>query len=216
MTQKITFATAVELDIAKNVPAAILAYEKVIEQGNALLDAYINLAFIYWESSNPFESSLFDFRGGRELLEDLGQAWDLCEATLDKAEQIYGKETEIVFWKRYFNYITIGENFSLEERLELVKKPGSSNIPYFSIYILSEDTPEFRLFAQDLYTEAINQPTTKNRYIISMLESYFNDFIEYSSPIDISTITRKTGGCSEYTLHIVGKILSKFRVRFKD
>lgn len=152
---------AVVLDISQKIEQAADAYEEVIELPDAPLDAYINLACLYWHSTDPgqrFTHDFFHVAGTR--------MWDV----LDETESKYSGYPEIKFWRLYFQFTTLGEQPFVEQCLEFVKQPNCTLVPYFHLFDQTNDKvyfPKVKL----LYQEALGHRTTKNRYITSILRN---------------------------------------------
>src|SRR5690606_986033 len=150
------YELAVQMDIDQKLEAAANAYEEIIKEADAPLDSFINLACLYWVSSQPGSSARGEFytRAGEQLY-----------AVLDEAQERFGKQPEIVFWRLYFNQITLGEPTFLDQALDLVDQPNSSPIVYF--YIYAEGNDDYIPFVRRLYEDAQALKTTKNRYSLS-------------------------------------------------
>ena len=153
---------ALVLDIAQKVEQAASVYEEVIHLPDAPLDAYINLACLYWSSTDPgqrFTHNFFYLAGTR--------MW----VVLDEAESKYSTYPEIKFWRLYFQFTTLGEQPFVEQCLEFVKQPNCTLVPYFHIYSQTKEE-QYSPKAKLLYQEVLVHRTAKNRYITSVLENY--------------------------------------------
>ncbi|MAS38355.1 MAG: hypothetical protein CL610_30440 [Anaerolineaceae bacterium] len=161
------YELAVQLDVEQKLEEAANLYEAVIKESNAPLDSFINLACLYWVSSQPGSSARGEFytRAGERMYE-----------VLDEAQERFGKQPEIVFWRLYFNQITLGEPTFLDQALDLVGQHNSSSVIYF--YLYAEGNDDYIPFVRRLYEDAQNLKTTKNRYILSFLDSPSFDWKE--------------------------------------
>ena len=163
----ISFLDALALDIAGKVEHAANAYEQVLQLKDAPIEAFINLACLYWQSTD------FGFNAHYRLsLEFIQKAGRRETEVLDEAERRFGTLPEITFWRMYFAFTSLGEDAFPSEALELVELPNCTNVPYFHIYDQTKDA-KYVPKVMDLYNEAQSTQTTKNRYIISLLDSAF-------------------------------------------
>ncbi|HEY3285078.1 MAG TPA: hypothetical protein VGN26_22625 [Armatimonadota bacterium] len=155
------FSDALETDIAGNLPDAAHLYEQALHDEDAPLDAYLNLAALYWACIDPGCSR------GRSLFTKAAERYD---AVLCEAETKYGYVPEIGFWRLYFAFTILGEPPFEEECKVLVTEPGRTLVPYFYIYGTSHGK-QYVQQAIRLLADCKASPTTKNRYIISVIEA---------------------------------------------
>jgi hypothetical protein len=78
---------------------------------------------------------------------------------LDEAESRFGRNDEIEFWRRYFCFISLGEDESIMERARFVS--SRSLIPYFYLF-LSGDGQAYYSEAQKLLEQVKNGRTAKS------------------------------------------------------
>ena len=160
-----SFSDALQQDIAGNISDAASLYEQSIHGEDVPLDAYLNLAVLYWECTDP------GFNTGRQLPHDLFlRAPERYETVLLAAEQRLGYAPEIKFWKLYFEFTSQGEPPFVEECRILVAEPDSTLVPYFYLYSASNGQQYWQQASQ-LLALCKALPTTKNRYIISIIEA---------------------------------------------
>jgi hypothetical protein len=161
----ITLEDAINLDIEQKIEAASDAYEFILKNPDAKLDAYINLACLYWEVTD------YGFHSAKGLpLAFVHKAGEQMYAVLNMAEQAFGKDPEIEFWRMYFNFTSLGDEPFPKIALEIAQKKEGFLVPYFHIYTQTKD---------EIYLPQVNQLlkiarqtlTTKNRYIVSILEA---------------------------------------------
>jgi len=158
------FNVALEKDIHEDVLGAVGAYEKVIQQ-NGPVDAYMNLAFICWQSTE------YGFNAAYHLpLEFIKLAGERYPKVLQKAETLFPDTPEIEFWKLYFDYMTLGADAFTAQCERLVAQPNCSLVPYFYLYSMS-DGRCFEDEAMDLLKICKSLPTLKNQYIASVIEA---------------------------------------------
>lgn len=152
---------ALELAIGQKFEQAAQEYEVSLTKSDISIDAYINLACLYWESVSPGTTASDTF---------FEQSSKRMYQVLDEAEEKFGKIPEIEFWRLCFNFITLGDPAFPVKALELAKNPKSSLVPYFHVYSQTRDS-KYLPKARKLLEQARLQLTTKNRYIISLLEA---------------------------------------------
>jgi hypothetical protein len=164
------FHKAVELDIAEQFERAAELYELVIKEENPPVDAFLNLAVMYWRCTDLGYWASYNLD-----LSYVKMAQIRCREVLAEARVKLGDIPEVVFWQHYFDYINYGGEYSLsvDKALDFVTQPNSTLVPYFIIYLDSERSSEYLQKAKQLFEEVRLQKTTKNRYIISMLEGEF-------------------------------------------
>lgn len=155
---------AFALEAADRVVEAADVYEDILRSGRVPLDAYFNLAFLYWQSTE------LGFMAALGLDDDfVARAEIRYKEILDECDRAFPGETETIFWRRYFPYASLAEpDFDLE-LMELVHQDGSL-VPYFYLYAASNGS-RFVAEAEELLRVCRPQRTLKNRYIISMIES---------------------------------------------
>jgi hypothetical protein len=87
---------------------------------------------------------------------------------LDEAESRFGRNDEIEFWRRYFCFISLGEDESIMERARFVS--SRSLIPYFYLF-LSGDGQAYYSEAQKLLEQVKNGRTAIK--LVSKTKSVF-------------------------------------------
>jgi hypothetical protein len=155
---------AIQLDINQEYEAAANAYEKLIEEKKASIEHYINLACLYWYVTD------FGINASNSLsVPFIKRAGNRIYSVLQQAVDSFGRVAEIEFWKRYFDFTVIGESAFPEKALSLAVD-GNILIPYFHVYKQTVD--EKYLAKVTMLLEICKAtPTTKHRYIISLLEN---------------------------------------------
>lgn len=154
---------AIKLDIQQKIVEAAGMYEEVLKEGNVPLDAYLNLACLYWESTD------YGFNTGNHLpLGFIGKASDRMNQVLEEAKNAYSNMPEIEFWKLYFDFTTLGEDAFPEKALGLAQRPNASLVPYFHVYDQTK-REEYKPYIRQLLEHCKKSLTTKNRYIISLI-----------------------------------------------
>lgn len=156
---------ALEFDALDKPIEAANAYEASIQLNEADLEVYLNLAVLYFCCNDGGYAAYHKL--SKEFLE---HSWNRMWEVLDEAENRYGKNLEIEFWRYYFKAILLGGESFFSECLTLVEKDGS-DIPYFYLFLFQEGR-HFQSQAESLYSHVIDGSTQKKRYIRSILENY--------------------------------------------
>lgn len=155
-------------EINKEYIEAVRCYESEIKNNNAsvLPDDYINLAFLYWS----FAFELFEFNIPNSIKDDYsiigGNSFqNILYLGLSK----YPNNTELHFWREYFQHIIYGKGFSENDCKKLIEKYGDneSNVPYFFLYLFNKEKYEEK--RNELIDVCNKQPTAKNIYIKSII-----------------------------------------------
>lgn len=76
---------------------------------------------------------------------------------------------ELNFWKRYFQHIIFGEEFSENDCKQLIEKYDDSEsiVPFFFLYLF--DSEKYKKVRNDLLDKCNKYPTAKNNYIKSVI-----------------------------------------------
>ena len=159
---------AVREDIAHNLARAADCYEEVIQAGDASIEAYLNLAVLYWQCTD------YAFNVHYRLTFDLiDHSAKRYPELLQEAERRFPHESEIKFWILYCAYITAGGPDFVEECEALVTTGSKSLVPYFYIYDAHQGD-KYEAEAKLLLEECLKSATVKNKYIVSVTESKLN------------------------------------------
>ena len=164
------YKEALRWDITANAdhPASLYdaasAYEEVIQEEDAPLDAFVNLAVLYWNCLDP------GFNAGWQLSNAfIRLAGERYKTVLYAAEERFGYKRETEFWKLYFDYVTLGEPEFNSQCEALVAEPMDSLVPYFYLYSRPNGQVHWQQ-ALELLGSCKLVLTIKNRYIISVME----------------------------------------------
>jgi hypothetical protein len=159
---------AIEKDIDGDIVGAAKAYEDVILAGSSPLDCYINLSVLYWQCTD------FGFNSNLKLdpvfVKSAGVRYTQI---LHDANEQFVNQPEIKFWELYFDYISLGGPSFIDECKEIVQNPACSLVPYFYLLKMAGEK-EFKPQVLKLIEHCRTSLTTKNKYIISVVESCFN------------------------------------------
>lgn len=158
---------ALNKEINKEYINAVELYEDCIDNGNATLDVYSNLAFIYWE----FATEQISFNVPNNISDD----WSLIGGKkygqiLDLGMKRYPDSLELKFLKKYFAYRLFFEEFSQIECEQLIEeyKEDESLIPYFYLYLF--DNEKYNAERDKLLELCDEIPNAKFNYIKSIIQ----------------------------------------------
>ncbi len=157
---------AIIFDRERKYLEAIKSYEGFFEEDNPDREDYFNLIALYHEIQDPGMYLI-----GKDDLHAYQREFEL----LDELERKYGKQTEIDFWRRYTDWVRLGEEF--DECEELAKR-GDSLIPFFFLMSTTVDIEEKKKYLPEckvLYEQVKDCSTTYKRIIESLLKSSFDE-----------------------------------------
>ncbi len=155
---------AVHEDMNGNIVRAADCYEQIVQVEDAPLEAYLNLAVLYWQCTD------YGFNASHNLgIDFIHEAGERYETLLQEAGRRFPHHPEIRFWTLYCNYVTLGEPPFVEECKRLVDAASKPLIPCFYLYSASNGR-EYEKEAHHLLEECLNHPTTKNKYITSVIK----------------------------------------------
>jgi len=156
--------SALHEDMDGDVVEAADCYEQAVQAGDAPLEAYLNLAVLYWQCTD------YGFNAGHKLgAEFIGRAGERYPTLLQEADQCFPDRPEVKFWMLYCDFITLGGLPFVEECERLVKNTSEPLVPYFYLYS-SSNGRGYEREASRLLRECLKQPTVKNKYIASVIE----------------------------------------------
>lgn len=111
---------AARLDADGRSPEAADAYERALEEPDADPGTYIDLAVLYFECTDP------GYRAHHRLQDTFAKrAVKRMKEVLAEAEARFGRDGEIEFWKRYFDYVYLGDEFLPEEAVRMANTTKS-------------------------------------------------------------------------------------------
>jgi hypothetical protein len=164
------FLTALAHDVAGAYELAVAAYERAILRPQAPVEAFANLSFIYWESITQQSMTFTNGTAIPLTLNDM--PWQTCFRVLAKGFQRYPNDLELSFWKRYYPYRGIFDDFSDADCQQLLVDCVDHNqtlMPYFFLSLFDEvrhsDDVARILSAYD------RSPTAKNLWVASVLNA---------------------------------------------
>ena len=162
------YCEAVDKDIEQKIEEAAALYVALLATNAAPLEAYINLAVLYWQCID------YGFLSFHHLSDAFLES-AYYEPVLDEAEKRFGFQPEIAFWRLYCERMYGGIGPFVEQCLDLVKAPGCTLVPYFYLFVMAKGQ-EYHAEVRCLLGECKQCPTTKNRYIISMIGSTIKSY----------------------------------------
>lgn len=146
--------------------SAIKYYEKAFYSDEGIFEDYINAAVLLFICQD------YGYSYKRKLPKEfLDQAWDLSIKFLDLANDKFGNNFEIEFWRKYFAFILLGEMSFVDE----CKKYLDNGVVVSCIHLLfalkDEDLylSKCKNLVSDLYEKAKIGKTAKDKYIKSLL-----------------------------------------------
>jgi len=157
-----TLSRAIELEAKDDIVDAAEAYERLLAQGDAPAEAYVNAAFLYWQATE------LGFSATKHLDEKfVERAGIRYEQILEEASCRFPEDPEVAFWRRYLAYVSLGEP-EFESDCKLITEKGTTLVPYFYLFAAS-DGRKHAEEAANLLQCCASTPTYKNRYILSVI-----------------------------------------------
>lgn len=135
--------------------AASYAYESALTLPDAPLEAYLNLAVLYWEGSEM---------GNEDYPETLDYYWDHSQMVLDRAEAVFGPLPAITFWRRYMHYKLGSDSMTYAEALALYEAAPD---PPDALVLAHHAAPDLR--PATAAAPFAQQPTARAPYLVHML-----------------------------------------------
>jgi len=158
------FNQALQKDINQEYVNAIELYEESIKREETI-DAFINLAFLYWQVSSEF--AFRDQYGISDKWLSIGS--DRYNLLLNQSIILFSKNAEPIFWKKYFDHISLGEELTENDVLNILKKcEDGLLVPCFFLYLLNPRKYNHQI--DEIIAKAKEKPTSKYLYILSVLQ----------------------------------------------
>lgn len=161
----ITIEPALQKEAQGLIVEAIAEYEHVIRSGYVVpLDAYINLAFAYWQCTD------FGFAAAHNLDASFQRtAFGRAMEILDEGENAYPAAPEARFWRLYFRFVSLGSH-EIDDAIEgIVSESNCNAVPFIYLHMTRKPVSPARI--ADLFAACERMPTFKNRYIRTILGS---------------------------------------------
>jgi hypothetical protein len=156
---------ALSMDAQERPVEAAWAYEIAIQGPQAELGLFLNLAVLYFACEDTGYSSHHHLE-----MDFVGAAYDRIHKILDAAENRFGSQTEINFWRLYIPEFGPPYNEPSMEEYEELARRGDSLMPHYRLYVSSNGT-RYREEAKALLSQVRDGSTERKRYIRSVLES---------------------------------------------
>ena len=159
-----TLAEALVADRQGRTQDAATVYEAVLLSAPDDLTATMNLAVLYWQATDFGNSAAehlppeFVAHAGKRLRELVGAA-----------QGRFPREPEVLFWSRYVAWADVGEPFDPAECRELLRLYPDYLEPAFVLFSRSAGT-EAEVEAMKLLERCSEDPTARNRYIVSVIK----------------------------------------------
>lgn len=155
-------------ELLKDYEGAVKQYEYDISNSTPCLtqDSFINLSFLYWS----FAFEYFEFIIPNKTSDELSiLGGDRYMKILDLGSDRFPFSLELRFWKRYFQHISFGEEFSVADCLNLLNlyPNDKSKVPFFFLY--GFDKSKYMKERDELVRICLNEKTAKNIYILSII-----------------------------------------------
>jgi len=156
-------ADALAADGAGNLEVAAAAYEASLAGDERTLTALLNLALLYWQATD------FGLSTAKNLdPEFVAKAGERFPVVLAEAHRAFPESTEVQFWKKYIAWADLGEEFSLDECRKLLQRDPTTLVP--AMYLFAQTRGDaYQEEALELLRQCQQEPTTKNRYVASVL-----------------------------------------------
>jgi len=152
---------AVSYDIEMDYITAAEYYERSIET-EGYPDTFLNLSVLYFQFTD------FGINAALSLPNEfVKKAFDRFDPVITEGISKFPRNTEMRFWKRYFNR-TINSELTEAEVLEILYQGEFSNAPFFFLYLLKPNT--YSRQRDKLLVECRNLPTAKNKWILSLID----------------------------------------------
>jgi hypothetical protein len=155
---------ALDADRAGDLQLAASRYEASLANG-ANLDMSLNLAVLYWQATDPGMAAAQKY-----LPRFYAMAGRRFRELLAEAQRQFPDRTEPRFWSRYIAWADLGEPFSSNECMDLLREEPTCLVPAMHVFALSDGT-EARPEALELLRQCHDDPTTRTRYMASVIEA---------------------------------------------
>lgn len=157
---------ALVFDAEERPVQAADAYEQAIAAADVSLEAYLNLAVLYFECLD------FGYVSYHRLGDDfVARAARRMTEVLDEAQTRFGQNSEIEFWRRYFRYVHAGAE-PFVDACRTIAASGTSLVPYFYLFAAT-DGQLYRQEAGRLFESVALGKTARERHIKSVLNKFF-------------------------------------------
>src|SRR5258705_3258865 len=111
-------------DRGENLIEVAKAYDEAFPSDEATLDDYLNAALVNFEMNDFGMASHLHLPPGAET-----HAYDRATELLNQAEQLFGKCSEIDFWRLYFPFSSLGDELTVKQ-VEEISNCNTSLVPF--------------------------------------------------------------------------------------
>lgn len=154
---------ALKFDAQISPVEAAWAYEVAINEPNVEIELFLNLAVLYFGCVD------YGYAAHHHLSSDfVSGTWTRAFEILDKAEERFGKHTEVEFWRLYFSYV-YSEEEPIDNTCMTLAQRKDSLVPYLYLFT-SSGKKQYLNQAQELLELVKDGSTERKRYIKSVLE----------------------------------------------
>lgn len=164
----VKYIEALKADRQSNSRAAAAAYEQYLAENPESphdLDVMLNLALVYWQSSEIGQAA------AEKLSDDfVALAARRWPELLEKALVVHSNHPAPVFWKAYLTWAALGDDLDLELCRQLLEDHPEYHEPALALFALSGGTESVDR-ASRLLSEVAGLQTARGRYMRSVLES---------------------------------------------
>ena len=160
-----TFDEALQAERDGHLVRAANHYERLLEKGTPPLRALLNLAVLYWQTTD------YGYWTTKGLPQDfVAKAGQRFPEVLARAGDLYPESTEVKFWTKYIEWADLGEPLSVEDCVRWLQEDEEALVPVMFLFSQSGGQ-EYGTEATALLAESKKHDTTLSRYVASVIES---------------------------------------------
>jgi tetratricopeptide (TPR) repeat protein len=151
-------------DRAGELESAAARYEEALAAGDNALQLLLDLALLYWQSTDP------GLAAAKDLDPDfLKRAGRRTPELLEEAARAFPGSTAVRFWKRYMAWADLGEPLDAEECRQLLREDPTVLVPVMHVFAASQGR-DMQTEAHKLLQQCRDDGTTGARYVASVIE----------------------------------------------
>jgi hypothetical protein len=155
-------ATAIDLDINGHAMEAAAKYEQALDDADVPVEAYLNLAVLYWRCTDIGYSS--SRRLPAQFVRHAGRRID---DVLRRAEEKYPDSYAAIGWRKLIHFLDLGDDVVAEHCRQNLHRNCEPCLLY---YTLTEDPIIDVAELSMLLTRALREPTARSQYIASVVQ----------------------------------------------
>jgi hypothetical protein len=160
-----TLQAAIAADREGRIEDAAALYEAVLTAPDAPLQAFMNLAVLYWQATDYGFSTAVKLKS-----EFVRMAGRRRREVLQGALLAYPGSTEALFWTKYMAWADLGGTLTLDECEDLLSKDPSVLVPAMHEFALSNGS-RAQKEAEALLSSSRLEGTVRAKYICSVVEA---------------------------------------------